>query len=209
MRQDSTIRSWSGESSYPPYVAESPDLTTFTSTSIGYLISLVLPGLTAIYAASFYSPTVARVLHRLTTTESSFGLFLLILLVSMTISLVLMPASDLAYSKAVNRMWRIRPELTDDQRARLSKADVMQSWRALVDEQFRYFQFWGASSIVFPALIGGIAYRYGKGPGSLATEAILGAFIEGLLVFATIEALRRQSKYEQGILASHEGNSHV
>ena len=187
-------------------MAESPDLTTFTSTSIGYLISLVLPGLAAIYTASFYSPTVARVLHRLTTTESSFGLFLIILLVSMTISLVLMPASDLVYSRAANRVWSIRPELTDAQRARLSEADVMQSWRALVDEQFRYFQFWGATSLVFPALIGGIAHRYGKSSGSLAVDATAGAIVEALLVFSAIEALRRQSKYEQGILAPRAGD---
>jgi hypothetical protein len=182
-------------------MADGVDLTTFTSTSIGYVISLVLPGMTAIFTASLYSPTIARTLHNFDATGSGFGLFLVVLLASMTVSLVLMPIADLIYARWLNALLSIRSPLTDAQRARLSDPKVLQSWRALVDEQFRFFQFWGAISIVIPFLTGGIARHSSASDFRLGLLAAAGALVESIVVFAAIEALRRQSKYEQTILS--------
>lgn len=57
----------------------SHDLKDVTSTSFGYVIAFLLPGLAALYALGLWSAKIAGILSTFLTSNSNIGLFLLII----------------------------------------------------------------------------------------------------------------------------------
>ena len=164
-------------------------ITNFTSTSFGYLIATVLPGSSAIYVASLFSGSLRTVVDSFQNSSADIGLFLVLILASITLSMIIMPIRALLYEEFLCRSSKLK----SDNFANLSKDGVFSSFKLVNDEHYRYHQFWGAMSLIEPFLaLKYFAFNTTSHSGARGTViALLLAFIEIILVWSSIEAYKR------------------
>jgi hypothetical protein len=124
------------------------DLSNLTSTSLGYVVAILLPGASVLYAASAYSSPLGRLLMELEARGSSFSLLVGFVLASATVGLLLLPARALLYEKLILRHQRLDATLIKN----LTEPARLQAFRATTDESYRFHQFWGSMSFVIPVL---------------------------------------------------------
>lgn len=127
----------------------------FTSTSFGYIIAFLLPGITVIYAGTFYFSGMRSTMETFERSGSNIGLFLLVTLGGLAIGLILTPIRALIYEEVLCR----KSKLGKSGFQKLD-ANLLGPFRAVVDEQYRYHQFWGSMSVALPVLFSGLAVRY-------------------------------------------------
>jgi hypothetical protein len=119
-----------------------------TSTSFGYVIAYILPGMIGLYSLCPISPPVKELFKGFLTTNSSIGLFFIAALVSLAVGLQITALRWLIYELMFCRCRK----LTADEFASLGVGSKLDAFRAAVDEHYRYHQFWGGMSIVLPGL---------------------------------------------------------
>jgi hypothetical protein len=125
---------------------EEPKMPDVTSSSFGMLIAYLLPGLSMFYSLALCFPPVRNIFNTFLTAESNVGLFLLVLLGSIVISLELAALRWLLYEKIICRSHKLNREKFKN----LKSKETLDAFRAAVDEHYRYHQFWGALSLVLP-----------------------------------------------------------
>ncbi|MCH8337498.1 MAG: hypothetical protein IH858_01455 [Chloroflexi bacterium] len=124
-----------------------------TSTPFGLLIAFLLPGIAGLYAISLWVETLSEVFATFTTAESNVGLFLLVVLFAIALSLQLNLVRWVMFEKLICR----RNKLDLEDFKQLGDEHKLGAFRAVVDEHYRYHQFWGAISVVLPFLL----FRWG------------------------------------------------
>lgn len=123
-----------------------------TSTSFGLLIAFLLPGLAGIYSSRFWSQRVDDILGTFETAESNVGLFFMVVLAAVAVSLQVTVFRWLIFERWLCR----RDRLSDKDFAQLGTNDKkLVPFRAAVDEHYRYHQFWGGMTVVLPFLFAG------------------------------------------------------
>jgi hypothetical protein len=122
-----------------------------TSTSFGLVIAYLLPGLVGFYSLSFWFSRVGELFAKFGSTESNVGLFLVVLLISVTLGLQISVLRYFIFEGLVCKSVKLKPE---DFR-NFGDKDKNLAFRILIDEQYRYHQFWGGMLIVQPALFYG------------------------------------------------------
>jgi hypothetical protein len=118
-----------------------------TVTSFGLVIAYLLPGLSLLYTLGFWFPEIHSLFQAFLTTASNFGLFVIVVLVSLIAGLIVHGIRAVFYEyvfcKKENRFQHAQfKKFTSTGRA--------EAFRSLVDEMFRYHQWWGALSIIWP-----------------------------------------------------------
>jgi small-conductance mechanosensitive channel len=140
-----------------------------TSTSFGFLIAYLLPGLVALYAFSLWLDPIQSQLKVFLTADANVGLFLLVILTAIALGLQLTAVRwvvfELLLFKALLKIvirkfkrWSKKHRLSEQ--LRLSEEDFsslgvpgkLEAFRAATDEHYRYHQFWGGMTIVLPIL---------------------------------------------------------
>ncbi len=172
-------------------------LSGFTSTSLGYLLAYILPGLSAVFTASLYSRPIHRVLLKFEVAGSDLGLFLLVLMASLAVGLIMVPFRSFVFGKVFCRHTEYP---SADQYKRLNDPATLQAFRAAVDESYRYAQFWGSFSLVLPFLAVGIlkgdwSQFSGLRQGISVTVAVI---IEVTLIYSAVKEFNdfaRKSNY--------------
>jgi hypothetical protein len=126
-----------------------------TPTVFGYIVAYLLPGLAALVAVAFFLDPVANLLRSFATAQSSVGLFLFVLLLSLLMGMQLTAFRWLVFERLVYKSFA----LTAQELSVLRSAELAASFRLLIDEAYRYHQFFGAQVFVIPALFVGLMYR--------------------------------------------------
>jgi hypothetical protein len=108
-------------------------LSSFTSTSFGYLLAVILPGASAIYASSFYSRALQSIVVDVETGGSSLGLLVVVLLASAAVGLLIMPVRALVYEELIFHNQR----LTADPIGTLEDAGRLQAFRVTTNSGVR------------------------------------------------------------------------
>jgi hypothetical protein len=140
-----------------------------TSTSFGFLIAYLLPGLVVLYAFSLWLDPIQSQLKVFLTADANVGLFLLVILTAIALGLQLTAVRwvvfELLLFKALLKIvirkfkrWSKKHRLSEQ--FRLSEDDFsslgvpgkLEAFRAATDEHYRYHQFWGGMTIVLPVL---------------------------------------------------------
>jgi len=127
-----------------------------TSTSFGLLIAFLLPGLVGLYSMSCWSRTLRKVFDTFLTVNSNLGLSVVVLLAALAVGLLVTAVRWVIFECWICKKDRFGPsdfEKLDDE----SKLLV---FRAIVDEHYRYHQFWGGMCIVIPFLSIGMFQEY-------------------------------------------------
>ena len=122
-----------------------------TSTSFGLVIAFLLPGLTGLYALSFWFGPVEDWFYVILAAKGDVALFLFVLLASLIVGLLVSVLRWLIFERCICAGKRIDVSLfsalEDDQK--------LAAFRAVADEHYRYHQFWGGMAIVLPLLFAG------------------------------------------------------
>ena len=119
-----------------------------TSTTFGLLIAFFMPGIVALYAVSYWSDQLQDVFQTFITSPSNVGLFFLVLLGGLAIGLQISLVRWIVFEKLLSGEIKLETKNF----SKLSNEDILTSFRACVDEHYRYHQFWGGMVFVLPIL---------------------------------------------------------
>lgn len=136
------------------------DFTDFTSTSFGLLIAYLLPGLTGLLSLMFWLDKVREIFDSFLKAETNIGLFILVILAALVMGLLLDMIRTIVFEnwrkRLVKRLecWPITKRWFKEKSMWLEESDIAQLqteaklpvFRAVIDETYRYHQFWGGMS---------------------------------------------------------------
>lgn len=152
-----------------------------TSTSFGLVIAYLLPGLALLYAIGLLEPHVGALFATFLGADSNFGLFLLVILLGLVAGLQITVFRSLLFEELTTN------RLQAEDFTHLDSEDKLLAFRAAVDENYRYHQFWGGIALVVPVWY--VVWLLKNAPNGLWSWVI---FVVSLLVLesATVWAAR-------------------
>ena len=121
-----------------------PDMKDLTSTSFGYLIAFLLPGVFGVYAVSTWLPQIGVLLQPVLKADTTVGPSVVFLLISVGFGLWVSAVRFFVFEKGLCRKHHLPKNLF----ALLVTDGKLTSFKAVVDEHYRYHQFYGGCAIV-------------------------------------------------------------
>jgi hypothetical protein len=106
----------------------------------------------------------------------------------------------LIYERFFKKLKLVTETVTDQDRKKLSNAACLTSYRAAVDETYRYHQFYGGLTITAPALF--VGWLNTLGFNSCARVGLIAGFVvtEIVLISGAIDAYKRYDRIAKAIL---------
>ena len=129
-------------------VAEMKDLS---STSFGYLIAFLLPGLAALYALSFWFSQIGSLLQPVLKADATVGPSIVLLLMAVGIGLCVSAVRHYLFE----RLLCARYKLPKDMFSELYKDGRLAAFKEVVDAHYRYHQFYGGCGVALLILFVG------------------------------------------------------
>ena len=163
-----------------------------TTTAFGLLIAYLLPGLLGLYTCSFWSPSISAQFEAFSKSDSNGGLFFLLVLFALVAGLQLNAFRWVIFERILCR----RNHLREHEFTQLKTKDQIEAFGVILDENFRYHQFWGGVAPVLPVFFIGLSHRHGVALRSIAAIPWIVVFliVEVVTVAAAIEAHTRYVK---------------
>jgi hypothetical protein len=115
------------------------DVKDITSTSFGYIIGFLLPGLLSLYGLAFWSSRVEKIMQPASNIAATIGPSVILLLAALAAGLIVSAIRCYVFEKFVCR----ETQFEKDMFSRLGTGEKLSSFRAVVDEHYRYHQFYG------------------------------------------------------------------
>ena len=119
-----------------------------TSTTLGLLMAYLLPGLVVLYSLSFWSLRLREVFRSFLAAQQ-IGLFLLVLAASLIAGLLAGAVRWVGFEFLFGSKCQ---HLEPAQFRQLTTQTKFSAFSYIVDENFRFHQFWGAMVVVAPFL---------------------------------------------------------
>lgn len=126
------------------------EMKDVTSTSFGYVIGFLLPGMLGLYALGLWFPEVQSLLVPATTKDATLGPSFFLLLSALTVGLLVSGIRFYVFQEWICRSHRLGREIFKG-----LTGDRLTSFKAVVDEHYRYHQFYGGCAIAIPVLFAG------------------------------------------------------
>jgi hypothetical protein len=166
--------------------AEMKDLT---STSFGYVIAFLLPGLLGLYALSYWSGGIRQLLQPALKAEATVGPSVILLLIALGVGLCISAIRFFAFEKLLCR----QHSFPADMFAKLTAENKLGSFKAVVDEHYRYHQFYGGCAVALAILYGGWirGQTYADRCGSLILVTVGFLVFEALLISTAADSFKR------------------
>lgn len=166
------------------------------STTIGFLVAYLLPGLSASIAAAFWFRPIAKIFEGLVAQQNlALGALGATLAVVAGIFLTLFRA--LIFEEGLFRSRRLSPE---DEAELASDEQAFKVFRSLVDGVYRYHQFWGAMVLVLPFLVGGIIRTASPSGGVTLVAIVAGVAVEAATAWAAYKTYDRYTTRTRMVL---------
>jgi hypothetical protein len=141
-----------------PYITaerHAMELKDVTPSIFGLVVAYILPGLGSLFSIALFYDPASEMLGAFNRAESTVGLFFFVIVISLLLGMQLTAIRWLVFEKWIYRRIAFRPE----EFAALRDEGVANTFRLLIDEAYRYHQFFGAQVFVIPALFLGAAYQ--------------------------------------------------
>jgi len=163
------------------------DLKDFTATTFGLIIAFLLPGLACLYAFSFWSKRIEELFGTLVGNSATGGLYFLVVLIAIAVGLQMSVVRYIVFECWICRSFKLQPQDFES----LSSDGKLVAFRSIVDDFYRYHQFWGAMAIIqIPLFYGWISTQVStKVP--LCVSYIFAGLLEAATVFAAIVSYKR------------------
>jgi hypothetical protein len=133
-----------------------PEMKDLSSTSFGYLIAFLLPGIFGLYAFTYWFPQVGVILQPLLKADATVGPSLVFLSVAVGMGLCLSAVRFLIFEKLLCKAHHFPPNLF----ASLYKENKLTAFKAVVDEHYRYHQFYGGCGVAVLVLFAGWFFEH-------------------------------------------------
>ena len=144
------------------------------STTFGYVIAYLLPGLTAGIAGGFLSDRVESLFLNV-INEQNLPLGLICALMTIAVGLFLSLFRALIFEEW---LWRDERLSADEYSALADDDQTFSAYDRVVDEAYRFHQFWGGMALALPPLAIGALLR---GRETAETPEKIGIVVLGLL----------------------------
>lgn len=160
-----------------------------TSTSFGYVIGFLLPGMVALYGLSFMSKNISALIQPVLTPNATVGSSLLFLLAALTLGLLVSALRFLLFEKLLCR----KHTFAEGFFQQLKVADKLSSFKSVVDEHYRYHQFYGGFAVAFiPVFVGWLWQNHAS-----YNHWIMGLWIFAFLVVEAVVIYSGKNSYER------------
>ena len=130
-----------------------------SSTSFGYLIAFLLPGLLGLYALSYWVPQVKDQLQPFLSATATVGPSLTLLLIAVGAGLVVSAVRNFVLVKFWSEFVLKKPALRADL-YRVLNAEKLAVHKALAEEHYRYHQFYGGCFVALAVMFAGVLYGW-------------------------------------------------
>ena len=166
--------------------AEMKDLT---STSFGYVIAFLLPGLLGLYALSYWSGAVDQLLQPAIKADATVGPSVILLLIALGIGLCVSAIRFFVFEKFLCR----KHHFPKDMFAKLTEETKLVSFKAVVDEHYRYHQFYGGCAVVLVVVVAGWSHTHlhTASCGKIILLVLGSMVLEWMLVQTASDAFKR------------------
>jgi len=121
-----------------------------TSTTFGYLIAFLLPGIFGLYALSFWFPQVGILLLPILKADTSVGPSFVFLVIAVGIGVCISGLRYFIFEKGIYRKAPLPPGTYHGM-----SGDELTLHKAIVDEHYRYHQFYGGCAVALLILFVG------------------------------------------------------
>lgn len=122
-----------------------------TSTTFGYLIGFLLPGVFGLFALSAWFPEVGVILQPVMKADTTVGPSVVFLLIAVGMGLCLNAVRFLLFEK-----WFCKKhKFPETMFASLTKEGKLTTFKSLVDEHYRFHQFYGCCFVAALIFFGG------------------------------------------------------
>jgi hypothetical protein len=119
------------------------EVKDLTSTSFGYVIGFLLPGLLGLYGLAMWSKQIQDLLQPAASKDATLGPSFFLLLSSLTMGLLLSAFRFYLFEKLLCKRHSLSKEMFKE----LKAADKLTAFKAVVDEHYRYHQFYGGCAV--------------------------------------------------------------
>ena len=125
------------------------------STTFGYLIAYLLPGLTASVGGALFSSHVQTLFSKV-IDEQNLALGLMGSLGAIAVGLFLSLFRAVIFEEWLHRSERLS---ADDYAELASDDQTFRAYDRVTDEAYRFHQFWGGMALALPLLAAGVGFR--------------------------------------------------
>lgn len=173
-----------------------------SSTSFGYIIAFLLPGMMLLFGLGLWYPNLFPTLG-LTKLDASIGGSALFLLASLSAGLIITAPRWFIYEKLLCH----KTKFDAGHFTGLSQSDKMAAFKAVVDEHYRYHQFYGGASIALvPILLFLVHTGYCHSRMLFWSAIISSVALETLLVYTSTDCWKKYVIRGNTIVSGSEGN---
>lgn len=157
------------------------------STTFGFVVAYLLPGLSASIAAALWFRPIARIFEAV-IAQQNLALGALGAALAITAGIFLTLFRALIFEEWLYKDDRLAAEeqskLADDEQ-------TFRVFRSLVDGLYRYHQFWGAMVLVLPFLVAGLIKVASPDPVVTVGAIVLGLVVEVVTFWAAYKTYDR------------------
>jgi hypothetical protein len=171
------------------------EMKDLTSTSFGYLIGFMLPGVFGLYAMSAWLPGMGVLLQPVFDAKATAGPSILLLLISVGMGVCVSAARWALFEKLLFE----KQCLKSDDFAKLDSGKLTLI-KSLAEEHYRYHQFYGGAAIVLVVLFGAWCRKNWRCDLHTLGFTISCVALEALLVVAAHDTLCKYSNRWRKIL---------
>ncbi|MBZ5494459.1 MAG: hypothetical protein LAO76_26340 [Acidobacteriia bacterium] len=171
------------------------EMKDVSATSFGYVIGFLLPGMLGLYALGFWFPEVHSLLQPATSKDATLGPSFFLLLSALTVGLLVGGIRFYVFQEWICRKHKLGHEMFKG-----LTGDRLTSFKAVVDEHYRYHQFYGGCAVAMPVMFAGWMRDKWTTAGSAHIIFWVGGFLllEGFLIVTA-----------QGCFVDYSGRSKV
>jgi len=160
-----------------------------TPTYWGFIIAYLLPGIGGLYGLHFWSDTLKKILEVFINGQPTVGLSFMVLLAALTVGLIISAFRSVIFEEWICKTDKFSP----GDFINLGNEEIkLTSFSAVVDQHYRYHQFWGGMSIVIPMIFLGWIIEFWKN--NYVSKTIFGIIgfliLEPLLVDSAIVSFK-------------------
>ena len=122
-----------------------------TSTSFGYIIAFLLPGLLGLYALTYWFSPAGQIISPVLKADTTVGPSVILLLIALAVGLCVSALRFFLFEKLLCRNHKFPPDMF----SKLAAEGRLASFKSVVDEHYRYHQFYGGCAVAILILYTG------------------------------------------------------
>ncbi|MGA8301776.1 MAG: hypothetical protein WB817_19990 [Terriglobales bacterium] len=137
------------------------DMKEVSSTSFGYLIGFLLPGLLGLYSISYWLPQVGVLFQPISSANAAVGPSVILLLIAVGMGLCVSAVRHFLLVQFLYN-WILKKKVMTKEMYQGLDSNKLAWHKTLAEEHYRYHQFYGGCAVAVMVMFAGWAWNYWK-----------------------------------------------